>query len=330
MARPRIFVSSTYYDLKHLRSSLENFIESLGFEPILSEKGDIAYAPDASLDNSCYRDASSADIFVLIIGGRYGSVASVENKKPSRTFFERYDSITKLEYRHAVSNDVPAYILIEANVYSEFRTFLENKGNKDINYAHIDSVNIFYLIEDILSQPKNNPVFSFDRYSEVEEWLREQWAGLFKELLRRLSGQQHLATLSSKISELGEINVTLRRYMETLITKISPKESEEIIESEGKRLEEAQKLVALKKNLWVRHVTSFNISLASCVAALQKAKSYNQFVDIIESSRVEDEYAILPDMIRRDLRESPEARRDYNEARKILGLKPLKENKTNQ
>lgn len=39
MARPRIFVSSTHYDLKHLRSSLENFIESLGFDAILSEKG---------------------------------------------------------------------------------------------------------------------------------------------------------------------------------------------------------------------------------------------------------------------------------------------------
>ena len=46
MAKPRVFVSSTYYDLKHLRSSLENFVESLGFEPVLSEKGDIAYAPD--------------------------------------------------------------------------------------------------------------------------------------------------------------------------------------------------------------------------------------------------------------------------------------------
>ena len=28
MAKPRVFVSSTYYDLKHLRSALESFIES--------------------------------------------------------------------------------------------------------------------------------------------------------------------------------------------------------------------------------------------------------------------------------------------------------------
>jgi hypothetical protein len=42
MARPRIFISSTYYDLKYIRASLDLFIESLGFEPVLSEKGDIA------------------------------------------------------------------------------------------------------------------------------------------------------------------------------------------------------------------------------------------------------------------------------------------------
>jgi hypothetical protein len=43
MARPRVFVSSTYFDLKDLRSSLDQFIKTLGFEAVLSEKGNIAY-----------------------------------------------------------------------------------------------------------------------------------------------------------------------------------------------------------------------------------------------------------------------------------------------
>jgi len=73
MARPRVFVSSTYYDLKHLRSSLENFVESLGFDPVLSEKGDIAYLPDVPLDESCYREVRNADIYVLIVGGSWAA-----------------------------------------------------------------------------------------------------------------------------------------------------------------------------------------------------------------------------------------------------------------
>src|SRR5438270_9251216 len=32
MARPRVFVSSTYYDLRHIRGSLEVFIGSLGYD----------------------------------------------------------------------------------------------------------------------------------------------------------------------------------------------------------------------------------------------------------------------------------------------------------
>ena len=62
MARPRIFVSSTYYDLKYIRSSLELFIESLGFEPVLSEKGDVPYTPYQALDESHYRESASADL----------------------------------------------------------------------------------------------------------------------------------------------------------------------------------------------------------------------------------------------------------------------------
>ena len=105
MAKPRVFVSSTYYDLKHIRASLDNFIESLGFEPVLSEKGDIAYTSEVSIDESCYREAGSADIFVLIIGGRYGSEASDQEKKKDEDFYDRYESITKREYKNAISRD---------------------------------------------------------------------------------------------------------------------------------------------------------------------------------------------------------------------------------
>ena len=214
MARPRIFVSSTYYDLKHIRSSLDNFIESLGYDSVLSEKGDIAYSPDVPFDESCYREASAADIFVLIIGGRYGSSTSDEEKIPSRSFFERYDSITKKEYDTAWAKDIPIYILIEQNVYSEYQTYLRNKTTKNIKYAHVDSINIFKVIEEILSKPRNNPVHTFERFPEIEAWLKEQWSGLFRELIQRMSHQTQISTLSSQVETLGAINTTLQRYLE--------------------------------------------------------------------------------------------------------------------
>jgi hypothetical protein len=46
MAIPRVFLSSTCYDLATVRDSLGNFIESIGFEPCLSDRGDVFYHPD--------------------------------------------------------------------------------------------------------------------------------------------------------------------------------------------------------------------------------------------------------------------------------------------
>jgi hypothetical protein len=39
MARPRVFISSTFYDLKQVRSALEIFIKNIGYDPVLHERG---------------------------------------------------------------------------------------------------------------------------------------------------------------------------------------------------------------------------------------------------------------------------------------------------
>lgn len=318
MARPRIFVSSTYYDLKHIRSSLENFIDLMGFESILSEKGQIAYSPEIPLDESCYREVGNSDIFIIIIGGRYGSEKSEKRDEKDKKFFDRYDSITKQEYKSAIERDVPSYILIEKSVYSEFEIFLKNKNNESINYVHVDSVNIFHLIEDVLAQPRNNPVHQFDRYSHIEAWLKEQWGGLFRELLNQRSKQTQIASLASQVNTLEEINKTLKRYLEEVISKVSPEDSIKLIEDESKRLEEAKQFALLKENDLVEYLRSeFNILVDDYRTTLIKSKSFKNFADKLSELNKEKR-----DELQSFLIESNSARRDINETRKIIGLDP--------
>ena len=320
MAKPRVFVSSTYYDLKHVRSSLDRFIDSLGFEPVLSEKGDIAFTPDSPLDESCYREAAGADIFVLVIGGRYGTEASGKEKAPKRSFFERYESITKKEYESAITRDIPIYILVENNVYSEYQTYLRNKDSKKITYAHVDSVNVFRLIEDILSKPRNNPTHTFERFSEIEIWLREQWAGLFRELLQRQSQQQQLSALGAQVSELRAINETLRKYLEAVMTGTSPEDSSRLIESEKQRLE-LERNERVRENEWCHYVTRIaKLSFTDFIDAMTKSSSFSDFVGHIEKHAKSKE---VVSRIYGTIKRSEGARRDFNEVRKLLGLGPI-------
>jgi len=279
MSKPRVFVSSTYYDLKHVRSSLENFIEELGYEPILSEKGDIAYAPDIALDESCYREVRNSDIFVLIIGGRYGAEKSAGKGKVSKEFYDRYDSITKQEYANAIARDIPIYILIEKAVYADFETYLRNKLKKGVSYAHVDSVNIFRLIEEVLSQPRNNPLLHFDRYADIEAWLQEQWAGLFKELLSRMSSHRQISSLSSQVSELSEINKTLKSYLEQVVAKIAPEESAKIIRAESKRLDEALQKLVIERNSLTKHLQRGDIPIDAITKAAVSCDTFDSFTD---------------------------------------------------
>lgn len=287
MARPRVFVSSTYYDLKHLRSSIENFIEQLGYEPVLSEKDSIAYLPDAPLDESCYREAKSADLFVLIIGGRYGSAASDQPRDLRNDFYDRYESITKREYDSACERDIPTFILIEQAVDAEYQTYLNNKDNRSIKYAHVDSVNIFHLIESIRDKQRNNPVKLFSRYSDIESWLREQWAGTFRELIQRMSTGSRIQEIDSKVADLAQTAETLKRYLEEVVAKVLPEKDKalEIIKEENERLREAKLDADIRSFRYIQHLQdTHKLEMPSIRSALTTKSNYRDFLTSLFSS----------------------------------------------
>ena len=71
---PSVFVSSTCYDLKQIREDLKIFIsEQLGYAAVLSEYDSFPIDPLLNTVDNCIRAVKErADVFVLIIGNRYG------------------------------------------------------------------------------------------------------------------------------------------------------------------------------------------------------------------------------------------------------------------
>ena len=92
MAKPRVFISSTFYDLRQIRVELDKFIEGLGYEPVRNEEGDIPYGKDEALQAYCYKEIANIDVLVSIIGSRYGSAGIIKEK-------EQEYSVSQLELK---------------------------------------------------------------------------------------------------------------------------------------------------------------------------------------------------------------------------------------
>jgi Domain of unknown function (DUF4062) len=152
--QPSVFVSSTYVDLRHVREHVAKFIDQMGYKPVLFEKGGIGFDWQKPIDESCYDGVLQSDILVLIIGGRYGSPAS----KAVHSRAKKFNSITKNEYITARTTNIPIHIFVDANVLGEYRTYQKNLDNDSIQYASVDSPQIFELLNDIYAQNVNNYV----------------------------------------------------------------------------------------------------------------------------------------------------------------------------
>lgn len=176
MAKPRVFISSTFYDLRQIRLELDKFIESLGYEPVRNEEGDIPYGKDDALQDYCYKEISNIDILVSIIGSRYGSPANVKEKT------QEY-SVSQMELKTALNEDKQVFVFIDKNVNTEYETYLLNKGNAEIKYKYVDNPNIYKFIDEIKALPNNNNIKSFETADDITYYLREQFAGLFKQFI---------------------------------------------------------------------------------------------------------------------------------------------------
>ena len=138
MAKPRIFVSSTYYDLKFVRFDLERFIRDRGFEPVMFERGHIAYGNQKPLEDYCYKEIESCDILICIVGGKFGTEAK-----------EGVHSITQKELRTAIDLSKQIYIFAEKAVLAEFQTYQRNKDGK-VNWAAADDIRIYKFMRIII------------------------------------------------------------------------------------------------------------------------------------------------------------------------------------
>jgi len=202
MAKPRIFISSTYYDLKNIRADLERFIREQGYEAVLNEKGHIPYGNQEKLEEYCYKAIELCDILVAVIGGRFGS----ESKD------DQY-SISNLELKNALRLGRQIYIFVEKSVLAEYATYKVNKDNENITYAAVDDIRVYEFLDDVYNLQINNQIHPFETIYDITPYLKEQWSGLFQMLLSESYKQKE----SNLLNDIGTTAKTLNQLVNFLV-----------------------------------------------------------------------------------------------------------------
>lgn len=200
MAKPRIFISSTFYDLRYVRADLERFIADLGYESVMNERGQIAYGRAESLEQYCYREISACDILINIVGSRFGTESE-----------DGAHSISQMELKTAHDLNKQIYVFVERPVHVEYRTWLANRDNESFKPQYVDDARVYKFISEVYGLSLNNVVAGFDSVSELIEYLREQWSGLFQRFLREESkGEDY--KISSNLKATAETLAEIVKY----------------------------------------------------------------------------------------------------------------------
>lgn len=232
MAKPRVFISSTCYDLKEIRSQIREFIFDYGYEPILSEFGDIFFDYGEHPQDSCFKEIEKCQMFVLIIGNSFGSTYY------KTTSVSAPSSITMEEFAKSIKCNLPKHVFINRFVDYDYQNYdrawdkyihklrdegklsEENAENKQKVRKEFDDTypfpqdsyrNLFRFIERIYAENVGLQTFEFS--SDIKECLKQQWAGAMFTFLTK-DKTVSMLEVQNLANKIDGISATLHSLLE--------------------------------------------------------------------------------------------------------------------
>lgn len=269
MATPRVFISSTCYDLKHIRESLKYFISNIGYEPVLSEDGDVFYSPSSHTQDSCLEEVLTCQLFVLIIGGRHGGKHKDTDK-----------SITNEEYISAIGNGIPVFTLVESATYADHHLYTSNKNNPEIDrdkitYPASDSIQIFHFLDEVRKHSINNAIQSFKNFSDIESYLKKQWAGMMFELLQKSKNDTQSQITRKLLSDLSLASRKTEELIKFLVNSVDKDNAESVINN-ADLFAKAQEFPSLILEQW--EIDSFDYIPLENINTVSTQQSWYDFL----------------------------------------------------
>jgi hypothetical protein len=199
----------------------------------LSEDGAVFYNPSQHTHDACLTEIPNSQLLVLIIGGRYGG-----------RYHMSEESITNAEYREAIRLKIPVFALVESAVYNEHHVYQKNKTNKDVDlskfaFPSVDSLKIFEFIDEVRGNSVNNAIVPFRDFSDIETYLKQQWAGMMFDFLATRNEERRVV---DTLNTLAEMNARIEMLSKQILVSVGTEDAkidaalyEELIASEAIR-----------------------------------------------------------------------------------------------
>ena len=150
---------------------MKEFIENnYGFDAMLSEFDSFPIDPCKGTFENCLDNVDkSADIFILIVGTRYGYVT------------DKGKSITNLEYLHAKAKEIPVFVFVSKQIYNTLPLW---RSNKDADFSSVvDNPKIYEFVSGIYDESKQW-IYTYESVNDIILTLKKQFTLLFSDGLQ--------------------------------------------------------------------------------------------------------------------------------------------------
>jgi len=239
MAQPRVFISSTCYDLQEIRYQLRSFISDFGFEPVMSEFGDIFFDYQKHIQDSCKGEIEKCQLFVLIIGNSFGSTYYRQKEGTKSP-----DSVTMQEFKRSIEVNTYKHIFINKFVeydYKNYQRALNKEITKSIEniddlFEDVDDIvlsvkkdfinrypfpqdsykYIFNFLEIIYNLKTNNAIIPYESFDDIKTSLRKQWAGFMYDTITN-NKTIPVSSLDLVIEKIDKVENQIRTLIESQV-----------------------------------------------------------------------------------------------------------------
>lgn len=207
----QVFVSSTYKDLKEERQAAVEAILDAGHIPAGME---LFKAGNESQLKTIYKWIDESDVYMLILGGRYGTVETKSGK-----------SYTQLEYEYVLGKNIPVFAVVLS------QSFLTNKINS-LGLSNImeqiapDKYQIFksLVMSKIIREVDDCKDIKLVVHSTLNEFMNEyDLAGWV-----RNSNENDVIQLLKDNNSLIKENYSLNKQIQKLQEQLNSKSKEQI------------------------------------------------------------------------------------------------------